>query len=153
MERIILNEESMLEFGSDFATAIEDPNLTIYLHGVLGAGKTTFARGFLRGLGVKGKVKSPTYTIVEPYVVDTSTVYHFDLYRLSDALELEFIGLDDYFGENTIQLIEWPEKGRGILPNADMECYLEIMEDKRKVKLVANSNKGKKLLESLNYEK
>lgn len=96
----------------------------IYLQGELGAGKTTLARGFLHGAGYTQSVKSPTYTIVEPYLIGNKTIYHFDLYRLTDAAELNYIGALDYFNENATSLIEWSERGTGFIPPADVICFL-----------------------------
>lgn len=105
----------------------------IYLIGELGAGKTTLVRGFLRSLGHKGKVKSPTYTLVEPYEIVGKKIYHFDLYRLLDPEELEHIGIRDYFTDKSICLIEWPERAYNMLPSANIICTIEIIELGRKV--------------------
>ena len=122
-------------------------DLVIFLHGNLGAGKTTFARGFLRGCGYQGLVKSPTYTLVEPYTLENEKmIYHFDLYRLSHGEELEFAGVRDYFDGQSVSLIEWPEKAEGFLPEADIVCLLEYQGQGRQVSVCAKSERGNELI-------
>lgn len=147
----IPNEQAMLDFGSQLAAACSTPAV-IFLYGNLGAGKTTISRGFLRGLGYEGTVKSPTYTIVEPYQFDDFVVFHFDFYRVHDVQELEFIGIADYFTPDSICLIEWPEQGAGLLPAADVSCYVETREGGRDVKLIAHTPGGKDVLKRLENE-
>ena len=118
------SEEDTMFVAGLFAKAIGAGGV-IYLEGDLGAGKTTFVRGFMRGLGFLDAVKSPTFTLVEPYELGRGQVYHFDLYRLGHPEELEYLGVDDYFNENALRLIEWPEKGSGYLPDCDILLSIE----------------------------
>lgn len=139
------------QFGARLAVALapaETP-VVVALEGDLGAGKTTLAQGLLRALGVRGAVKSPTYTLVEPYVLDGRTLCHFDLYRLADPEELEFIGLRDYLEANALLLVEWPERGRGILPRADLTVRLTYRAEGRWVAVEAGSSAGRAVLRRL----
>ena len=117
------DEAATLAFGASLAGSLHAP-LVIYLNGSLGAGKTTFARGLLKGLGYTGTVKSPTYAIVESYGLPQCTVHHFDLYRFAEPEEWHDAGLDDLTGAGCICLIEWAEKGGGNVPAADI--YLDF---------------------------
>ena len=132
--------------------AASTPPLTLYLRGDLGAGKTTFTRGFVHACGHQGVVKSPTYTLVEPYALARGNIYHFDLYRLADAEELEFTGARDCFGEHAACLIEWPERAASALPAADLVCELEMAGERRKLRLVAGSPTGERLLDALHAD-
>lgn len=148
--KIISNESEMLHLGGQIASLCHSPTV-IFLYGNLGAGKTTFVRGFLRGLGYQEAIKSPTYTIVEPYQFDNFVIFHFDFYRLHNAKELEYIGIQDYFTPDAICLIEWPENAGELLPSPDLSCYIEFHHSERKIKLKAHSETGKKILSE--YEK
>ena len=121
----IVGEEAMVAFGRSLSSRLPKP-LIITLQGDLGAGKTTLSRGVLQGLGHKGAVKSPTYTLVEPYKLAFGVVYHFDLYRLVDAEELDYMGFADYLEDAALCLIEWPERGEGFLPTADVSISITI---------------------------
>ena len=117
----------------------------IHLHGQLGAGKTTLVRGFLRALGHAGAVRSPTYTLIEPYDLGRP-VYHLDLYRLSDPEELEYLGLRDLQQEQPILLVEWPDRGAGALPAPDLVIELAYAGRSREARLVAHTEQGRALL-------
>lgn len=134
--------------GATLSAALSGGTI-IYLCGTLGAGKTTFVRGFLRALGFSGKVKSPTYTIVEPYETDKFEVFHFDLYRLNDAAELQQIGIETYFDGHAVCLIEWPDKGLPVLPAADLCCYFDILETGRQIRFESRTKNGEEILARL----
>jgi len=133
-----------LDIQGEIKESIGTPTLggIIYLHGDLGAGKTTLSRGFMRGYGYLGAVKSPTYTIVEPYEFEHCNIYHFDLYRLIDPEEVEYLGADDYFHESNLCLIEWAEKGSKVAPAADLKIELESEGTGRLLKCQSLTEKG-----------
>jgi tRNA threonylcarbamoyladenosine biosynthesis protein TsaE len=118
----------------------------LYLQGELGAGKTTLVRGFLRARAYQGTVKSPTYTLVEPYEFAHTKVFHFDLYRLRDADELENIGFRDYFDGAGICLVEWPEKAAALLQTPDLSININILAQGRSLDVLAHTSSGKDLL-------
>lgn len=123
--------------------------LTVFLEGNLGMGKTTLSRGLLRGLGHNGSVKSPTYTLVEPYEHLTPAAYHFDLYRLGDPEELEYMGIRDYFLGHDVCLIEWAERGQGVLPEPDLIVRLEPHGRGRVAHLNGGSPRGRGVVQAI----
>lgn len=119
------------------------PGCWIYVRGPLGAGKTTFVRGLLHGLGHAGSVTSPTFTFIEPYVVGDLRVFHFDFYRVADPAELEFLGLRDYFDRAGICIVEWPERAGAVLPAPDLDVMIRYNNDRGRVlRLQAHSDIG-----------
>lgn len=142
------DETATVNFAARFASVLE-PGLVIYLQGDLGAGKTTLVRGILRALGYGGRVKSPTYTLVERYETGGLQLRHFDLYRFRDAEEWESSGFRDEFDGHNICLVEWPQQAAGLLPAADIILDFEILPHGRAVTLHANSHKGRECLSGL----
>ncbi|BFM05305.1 tRNA (adenosine(37)-N6)-threonylcarbamoyltransferase complex ATPase subunit type 1 TsaE [Halioxenophilus aromaticivorans] len=156
----LANAEDTQGFGRAMAAAANDGGeqpLVIFLQGDLGAGKTTLSQGFIRAAGHTGAVKSPTYTLVEPYENLATPVYHFDLYRLADPEELEFLGFRDYLEKRCILLIEWPKKGEGFLPPADITINVRVAKREqnqvtsvgRQASIVPASPRGDQLLQTL----
>jgi tRNA threonylcarbamoyladenosine biosynthesis protein TsaE len=147
---LLVNEAATLELGRRLAALCPDHLFTIHLEGELGAGKTTLTRGILQALGHQGKVKSPTYTLVERYELDNRTIYHFDLYRVADPEELDYLGLDDYLSNRSLCIIEWAKQGQGYLPTPDLIINLSYDNDSRQVAISAKSEAGEKLISELN---
>jgi tRNA threonylcarbamoyladenosine biosynthesis protein TsaE len=139
------DEEAMVALGTRLA-AVCEPGLVVFLEGGLGMGKTTFSRGFIRSLGHSGAVKSPTYTLVEPYQLGELQVFHFDLYRLVDPEELEFMGIRDYFGDMSVCLVEWPERGLGALPLGDLVINIAQQGLGRRLIFAAATERGRRVL-------
>ncbi len=152
----LVDEVATLAFGAAFAPLLAGElhqSTVIFLHGDLGAGKTTLVRGILRGLGFEGRVKSPTYTLVELYAISRLNLYHFDFYRLTDPDEWHEAGFRDLMNQVAVCLIEWPEKalGAGVpLPTADLEIYLSTTPDnRRQLVMSANTTAGQAMADAL----
>jgi tRNA threonylcarbamoyladenosine biosynthesis protein TsaE len=148
------DEAGTLALGAALARVLT-PGLTIYLHGDLGAGKTALTRAMLHAAGHAGHVKSPTYTLAEPYSVTLAgrlvEVIHFDLYRLASPEEFLDAGFRDYFSENTVCVIEWPEKAAGVLPAPDIQLLLSIAGHGRDIELQGLSDQGRQCLDCLKF--
>lgn len=146
----LADEKQQIALAQRVAKGIElasASSFILLLKGDLGVGKTTFARGFIQASGFEGVVKSPTYTLVEPYPINKNRMcYHFDLYRLADPEELEFTGARDYFNDIDICLVEWPEKAEGFLPPADWICEFSHLKQGRNLTVSVFTDKGKKLM-------
>jgi tRNA threonylcarbamoyladenosine biosynthesis protein TsaE len=135
MQHFLPDHEATERFGADLYQILPAKCL-VFLHGELGAGKTTLVRGFLRAAGHQGAVKSPTYNLVEEYNLDGKIIYHFDLYRLNDPEELEWVGINDYLAQDAVCFIEWPEQGKDILPPPDVIIKLIAQQEGRLVEFL-----------------
>lgn len=152
MQLTIKSADAMEALGAELGR-LSGARGTIYLSGELGTGKTTLVRGLLRGLGHEGAVKSPTFTIVEPYLFDNKKIYHFDLYRLADPEELELLGGREYFAPDSLCLVEWPDCGEGSLPEPDLVISLQHDGTARQLSLSGRSQQGRRWCQELSPEK
>ena len=148
IERPVASVAEMEALGAKLATQVGNVRL-VNIHGPLGAGKTTLVRGMLHGLGHAGAVKSPTFTLVEPYTFGNLHFYHFDLYRLNDPGELEFLGMRDYLDGNGVCVVEWAERAQGVLPSPDVDIMIEPTETGRMVRIMTLTPQGDVLLKAL----
>lgn len=148
LQLTIEGEAAMVEFGRRLG-ALFHGGERCYLYGDLGAGKTTLVRGVLRARGHQGAVKSPTYTLIEPYEFADLIFYHLDLYRLGDPEELEWVGIRDLFEPHSVSLIEWPERGEGLLPEPDLAVRILHARKARDVFLAAHSEQGLQIVNQL----
>jgi len=149
VNRFLATEDDTLALGRALAPLLE-PGMVLHLRGDLGAGKTTLARGILQGLGHRGRVKSPTYTLVEPYQFSRLYLYHFDFYRFLDPEELEDSGFREYFNPESVCLVEWPEKAPD-LPAADLEICMRPENKGREIVITAHTEAGRRCLDKLTY--
>jgi tRNA threonylcarbamoyladenosine biosynthesis protein TsaE len=146
-----LNDERATEaLGAAFASCLV-PGLLVFLRGDLGAGKTTFTRALVRALGYTGRVKSPTYTLVELYALSSLSLYHFDFYRFNDPQEWLDAGFDEVFGTNAVCIVEWPERAQDLMPVPDLEIALMPGENGRDVDITARTERGEQCLAGLKY--
>jgi tRNA threonylcarbamoyladenosine biosynthesis protein TsaE len=137
------DEAATLRLGALLATALE-AGMRIYLSGDLGTGKTTFARGLLRGLGYSGRAKSPSYALVESYVISRLYLYHFDFYRFNSPKEWTDSGFDELFDSDAVCLVEWPDKAEGLLPQPDLTLRFSLAAQGRDVTIEARGQKGER---------
>ena len=145
---VILDEPGMQSLAAQLAKHLIPP-LVIHLHGDLGAGKTTFTRALIQGTGYTGRVKSPTYGLMEYYPTGELEFLHLDLYRIGDSGELEFLGITDLLNERTVLLVEWPDHGKGALPEADLSLHIDHHDERRLLVFKAYSRSGNQVLHSL----
>ena len=149
MDIFLSDEQATLNLGEQLAQLCPSDQFTIFLEGDLGAGKTTLSRGLLQALGHKGNVKSPTYTLVERYDFSSRTVFHFDLYRVVDPEELDYLGLDDYFSNQSLCLVEWAKQGSEHLPKSDILIEITYQDHARVANIKAQSMAGEQVCEQL----
>ncbi len=146
----VKNESKTELLAQKFAQQFDQP-VVVYLDGDLGAGKTAFVRAFLRALGHQGAVRSPTYTLMENYQIAEHEIYHFDLYRLEDPEELEYIGIRDIDTAENSFFIEWPEKGHGAIYAADIKFFISVLGRGRQFNITSLTDKGARLLEKIDF--
>jgi tRNA threonylcarbamoyladenosine biosynthesis protein TsaE len=142
------DEAATIALATQLAESLQG-GMVIYLHGPLGAGKTSFARALLSALSVGERIKSPTYTLMEGYVAQGRPAWHLDLYRIADPGELEWLGLDGLADPSALILVEWPERGAGALPVADLDVHLSYAGGARHARMSAASLRGQQLLDRL----
>ena len=147
-QALIADDAQMRAFGAKLMSTCKSGGI-ITLHGNLGTGKTTLVRGALQSLGITSGVRSPTYTLIEYYPFDRLSIAHFDLYRLAEPEELEYLGFRDYLGENTLCMIEWPEKAEGILGNIGLEIILDYDPEGRRLTMIGRSIWGQGIVDAL----
>ena len=147
----LADESATIETAQQLAQLIQpiQSSVHIYLEGDLGAGKTAFARAFLRALGVTGRIKSPSYALLESYTLSNLNLYHLDFYRFNDPQEWVEAGFRDILEERAIVLIEWPEKAEGLLPAPDLNLHFHYQDEGRQLTITAHSNKGQIWLKTL----
>ncbi|MBD8873045.1 tRNA (adenosine(37)-N6)-threonylcarbamoyltransferase complex ATPase subunit type 1 TsaE [Rhodanobacter sp. DHB23] len=145
----LADEAATDALGRRFAAELAGGGMVVYLHGDLGAGKTTFARALLGALEVGERIKSPTYSLIEGYAAQGRPAWHLDLYRIADPGELEWLGLDALSDPAALVLVEWPERGRGALPAPDLTLHLAYAGAGRQARLEAHSTRGKDFLQRL----
>lgn len=142
------DEDATVNVGRQLSAVLQGKGL-VTLRGNLGGGKTTLCRGIIQAMGHKGAVKSPTYTLVEPYELGDKRVMHYDLYRLADPEELPFLGIRDYLDSETLTLIEWPERAGALLPDPDLTLNLEVQDGGRLLRCEPGTPRGSELLSKL----
>lgn len=145
---LLPDEAATLAFGRYLASVCEGHGL-ITLQGDLGSGKTTLSRAVIQALGHQGAVKSPTYTLVEPYQLGKIQVLHYDLYRINDPEELHFLGVRDFLDHDTLTLVEWPERGKDWLPTPDLALFLQVAGTGRQLRWQAGTDRGRQLCQTL----
>lgn len=148
-EQIIVDDAAMRAFGARLMAHCEQGGI-VSLNGNLGAGKTTLVRGALESIGVTSGVRSPTYTLIEYYSFESLSIAHFDLYRLAEPEELEYLGFRDYLNDDTLCFIEWPEKAEGFLGDVDLEIFLDYHPEGRSLKVTGCSDWGRAVVNALN---